>query len=315
MINRYDPSQEGIQPIRALYHNVIDQFEKTNPDFLELTRNLIKTIGLKPGIVYLINDKPIFYYDEDGNFQNQTPFISYDKQITLHETFQSYIWCIAYALTTAYEEAIAKPFNFRAEVNIKKVELSDTMFRYATTLIENFVEWDKRLPNPELYSEQNQVWIEMIDNVYLHAVNWILCHEFAHAEKGHLEQYNPFETNEETLRQELEADTRATELMLYKRPQDIEATSNIGIVVGLCSLIFLSSEIKSDTHPHNDNRLDGFLRTIDPPRESAMWGVACVAYRFWDKQYRKNFMWPKAVSDMKSMYENIKLEIETRKRN
>lgn len=93
--NHYNESiYSGIQPIRVLQHNTIHWLEATNSTFGKLSRILIAEDKLKSGIEYEISEEPIFSEDKDN-----IPRIE-SGRIILHETFLSYLWCIAYAITT-----------------------------------------------------------------------------------------------------------------------------------------------------------------------------------------------------------------------
>jgi predicted metal-dependent peptidase len=44
------------------------------------------------------------------------------------------------------------------------------------------------MPNPEEYSTDDVFFIERANGLFVYAMNFILCHEFAHIELNHLER-------------------------------------------------------------------------------------------------------------------------------
>jgi len=319
MINRLSTLHAGTQPIRVLQYNITYHFETTNPEFIELTKQTIARQGLQAGMAYHINDFPIDYV-VDGH--KQTPFVDANKKIHIHETFLSYVWCGAYSLFVLYDEAVAKPSqNQFAGKKIKEIDgalidQTQELFNYAISLIKVFSSWDKTyFPNPEIYEDKNEFFIERANGVFVHAVNFILCHEFAHVEKEHFEQHkNLLNTNGHILQFEKEADKRAIELVMRGATDETRVTVNLGILVGLCCLLFFRRETTGgETHPDTDDRINGFLTELNLDPSDRMWGIAALAFKLWDNQFSKNFHWPKHVQDFKELYEYIREQVKTEK--
>ncbi len=319
MINRFSIHHAGEQPVRVLQHNITKQFEETNPTFLELSKSIIAKCGLQPGIPYFINNKSI---NEIVQGHNQTPFVGSDKKITIHETFLSYVWCVSYSMSVLYDEAVAKPSqNLVAQrlihnIDEVKIQKAEDLFRYGISLITLFSPWDKKLlPNPEIYDDADAFWIENANAIFVFAMNFILCHEFAHVEKQHHEKLRSGQnTDSHRLDFEKEADERAIELMLLGVTPENERTIQVGILVGLCSLLFFSATAKRRTHPDSDDRIHTLLERINPEPSDSMWGIAALSYKLWDNQFSKNYNWPNSVLTMKELYENIREQIQTEKR-
>jgi hypothetical protein len=190
-INKLSMFHKGDQPIRVLQHNITHQFETTNPTFIELSKKVIKDNGLEPGIDYFINNDAITNL-VDGH--SQTPYVK-NKKIAIHETFLSYVWCISYSFLVLYDEAVAKPSQNNTakrelfEIDEGRIKKAEQLFKYGISIIKTFTPWDKdKLPNPELFESNDAFWIEKANGLFVFAMNFILCHEFAHVEKKHLEK-------------------------------------------------------------------------------------------------------------------------------
>ena len=173
------PSQEGIQPIRVLQHNITYNFENTNPGFLKLSQELVAKNGLNPGIDYCIIEEPI-----------KTPFVNENKIISIHETFLSYLWINCYSLMVLYDEAVVKPMQNsqlhcnKNIINTDFIKLTEELFQYGKSLIRIYTQWDKnKYPNPEEYSDEEEFYIKKANGIFVYATNFILCHELAHVEK------------------------------------------------------------------------------------------------------------------------------------
>lgn len=309
MINNYNISHKGTQPVRVLQHNIVKQFEDTTPDFIQLTLDTIIDKGLKRGIGYHINENPIVVPGQPS----QTPYVDGTKKIYIHETFASYVWCIAYSLVVLYDEAVAKPSQnlfLRREINkidYNKIREAQSLFDYGISLIAVFSTWDKSLPNPESYDESNSFYIERTNAVFTYALNFILCHEFIHVEREHIDRKLVSSiTDHESIEFEKEADHKAIELILAGVSPERRKTAIAGILIGLCSLLYFKSETLSNSHPDTDKRIDNFLLAVNPPNDDSIWGVAALAYRLWDNQFSKAFNYPKQVNDFKEMYEWIR---------
>lgn len=317
-INRFSQLHKGNQPIRVLQHNITFQFENTNPIIIELSKTVIKSNRIQPRIAYHINDKAIM--DKiDGHYQ--TPFVDAKGKITLHETFLSYVWCICYSMLVLYEEAIAKVSENQVfktvihEIDAKKIEIAQELFEYAKSLIVTFSKWDKdHLPNPEEYFQDDNFYVERANGLFVYAMNFILCHEFAHIEKEHLTQLKQgINSVNHILSFEKEADLRAMELVLSATTCETKLTAEIGVLIGLSSKLFFKQKSETSTHPATDDRMHSLIEKVNPADSDAHWGFAILAFKLWDNQFMKNFNWPKEVFGLKDLYKIIREEIRKEK--
>ena len=88
----------------------------------------------------------------------------------------------------------------------------------------------------------------------------------------------------------------------------------IGIVAGLCSLIFFGSVLASSTHPDKDERIRLALERLNLEDEDNMWGVACLALKLWDDLYNINLNWPKDVDTYKKLFYCVLKQLEIYKK-
>jgi hypothetical protein len=317
-INKFSQNHEGNQPIRVLQFNITYQFEMTNPDFIEMSKKLFKTGQLQPKINYCINSFPILYKLDD---HIQTPFIDRKGKITIHETFLSYVWCVCYSLLVIYEEAISKPINNNFQnktthsIDEAKIDKALMLLNYGKSLIKKFTIWDKEnLPNPEIFYNSDALFIEKTNGIFVYAMNFILCHEFAHAEKEHIaKKINGFTFSYQKIEFENEADKRSIELILKDIDVENKISAELGILIGMCSQLFFRRETTSATHPAIDNKINDFLELVNPEYDSMLWAIAILAYKLWDNQFNINFVWPQETNDYEELYYKIKFQIDEKK--
>lgn len=318
IINRYKSTHKGNQPIRVLQFNVLKHFEETHFDFINLLKESNKKHNLAFGIVYHKVEEPIV---KKVYGHIQTPFIEDTgqvKRITIHETFLSYVWCISYSLFVLYDEAIAKTSQIRHNikpaplVDQNKIELAQEVFNYGKSLIRVFDKWDKKLlPNPELYSLDDSFYIERANGLYLTAINFILCHEYAHAEKDHFNKQKKVRNDYSKLIElEKEADDRAIELILKGVTSKTKTTKLLGTLIGLCCMLYFNHETKGTKHPDTDDRIDNLLSRIEhTPENDNLWGIASLAYKLWDMQFSKLMIFPQEVELFKHLYDDIRQQV------
>lgn len=306
MINKYVKTHIGIMPVRVLQHNVIYSFENMNPAFLELSQRIISQLNLDPGISYLI---------EEGSIKS--PYALF-KKIFIQEAFLSYVWCIAFSLTVLYEEVNVKSsrnyyFSNQEEVmDQEKIQDAYHLWEYAISLIKKYSEWNKELlPNPEYYDEKYEELIPKVNSVYLVAMNFILAHEFAHIELEHDSRIDSnLNKSELSIQMEKEADARAFRLVFDGINSINAIEKRIGILIGLCSLLFFKSTTREDRYPDVDERIDAIISVVNPEPMDPMWGIATLAYRLWDNLFQKNLVWQSGLKSTKELYYSIKHQVK-----
>ncbi|MBD2722215.1 SEC-C metal-binding domain-containing protein [Hymenobacter armeniacus] len=222
----------GTQPIKVLENNVIHFFEETNPTFRAQLEYDTNNLELKNGIKYINEEKRI---DDD------LAYINSNKQIHIQETFLSYIWILSYSLVTMFDEHVMLPRLKRGYFSDPvKLNAKFDFLNYGLSLINRYSVWNiEKFPNPQKYLISDKVNIEKTNSVFLHAANFVLCHEYSHFSLGHVDRSielmvdNKKISGEESVKTESEADFNAISLML-KQPKTKRNRKNIehGIVAG-----------------------------------------------------------------------------------
>ncbi|MCX2585659.1 phage exclusion protein Lit family protein [Pedobacter sp. MR22-3] len=313
-INAHHTSHEGHQPIRVLSHNLIGNHENTHAKFLKAQIEATKK-GLQAGISYYVNDFPIL---NQRNGQHQIPNISADNKINIHETFCSYLWCISYSIPVFYDEGIAKAnLNLIAGKEEYKIDTEllnnvQQLFDYAMTVITAIVPWDKaQLVNPELYSEEEKFWVERANSIYLYAANFMLCHEFAHFDLGHLEMGKRLKLkNHHWVQLEREADQHAIKLLMKGNSKQLDRTLKVGILIGMISLLFLNRMTVMTKHPHTDERIHSFLMQLQLEDNDPLWAMACIGYKLWDSQFNHSMDFITSQTSYRKLYFDIKKQFQ-----
>ncbi len=320
--SRWNNSHAGIQPIRVLQHNIILKFENSNSSFLANSEDLVAKGKIQPGITCFANELPIYLGDRGEN--NQTPFVDADNKIKVHETFLSYLWIFSYSITVLHDEAIVKLNTNRIagyeiyKIDNEAVRLAEELFQYGKSLIKHYMPWDiENLPNPEFYSESEANYVETASNLFIHAVNFILLHEFSHIEKAHVHEIASRKVGSaERKIFEVEADARAIEIMLEGKDGKNDAAIDCGIIVALCSMLYFSKSIEGgEHHPDVDERILSFLKLVSKDEDDLIWGVGCLALRLWDDQFGINLSWHYEVQNFKDLFYYIQGQMTSLKKS
>lgn len=293
-------THNGTQPVRVLKHNLTHRLVERNET---LIKQLHSDFRLAKNIKYHIAELPLY--------DHQTPYIDEYGIINIHETFLSYIWAISYCMFVIYEEGIAIPDQLKRGIPTHKkhcpelIEIAKDLFGYAKSLIVVFSDWDKEnLPNPEYFDEQTEEgWYILRNNdLYVEVVNFILCHEIAHAELEHINKKINNVLSEEQIKQlELDADTRAIHLMLEKC-RNIRITE-LALIIGLASMLFSGNSLDGGKgHPDIDKRIENVISIISPKDDSSIWPLLVLFIKLWDEQFSFNFSHETHYNNYKELY-------------
>ncbi|WP_307529326.1 hypothetical protein [Pedobacter sp. W3I1] len=102
-----------------------------------------------------------------------------NRQIMLHESFLSYLWCISYTLyieTIDYPKINKKEKKEVYKINEDEIAKARELFAYGKSLIAFYSVWDKdNLPNPEKYLAEKRNYIEQSNICYTEAMKFILA--------------------------------------------------------------------------------------------------------------------------------------------
>ncbi|MDP1972461.1 MAG: phage exclusion protein Lit family protein, partial [Sediminibacterium sp.] len=193
----------------------------------------------------------------------------------------------------------------------EKIRKAKEVFDYAKYIIRYFDTWDKdELPNPEKYSATERDYIEQTNIFYTEGMKFILCHELAHAKK-HLDNL-PDEACQSCFQEiEIEADKEAIENIMLGSGQERKIIAEVGIVMGILSMIFFRSTTTGKKHPNVEDRLTIALEIMQTRDDSYAWAFACVGLELWDTQFELNFNWNnKGKVTYKELYYEIVNQIK-----
>jgi hypothetical protein len=306
--SRYDSAiHHGTQPIRVLNGNVLHWFENAEKDFLETLKGEVNYNALQNGIGYINSETKVEEVAYAGN-------VGETKKITIQETFLSYLWTISYGLVVMFDEVIMRPRiengYIQTLADIERVKKAQALFDYGLSLLKSFSTWDKdNLPNPEYYDPADNTYIEKINSVYLAAVNFVLVHEFAHVTLGHIDQdiergkKGEVTTKEEIRTDEFAADNYSFQTLINGAEYLANQSSvRMGILAGLCSLLFFSSSLDGDDHPDPDDRIKIMIEKLNLEETDNLWGIASLALKLWSNHYKVDLKLPAVVDTYKDLF-------------
>ncbi|WP_299707494.1 phage exclusion protein Lit family protein [uncultured Pontibacter sp.] len=301
----YNPSgHKGNQPVRVLSLNVTEWFENTYPQFKEdILEKAIKEKGLYEEIRLIEREEKI----------GDPAFVGSYKVISIEESFLSYLWSLSYSLVVLFDENIHKPQTIENYTLDSKAQhlINEALklFDYGFSLMYNFNYWDKNLPNPEEFDPAANEYIEKANGVYLNAVNYVLLHELAHVDLGHIDNdilnsEKGIKTPESEIKQdEYHADKYAFERIMQGSDYlTNKHTVSVGIIAGICSFIFFSAEMGGGDHPDPDERLKIALESLDLEEEDNLWGMACLAFKLWSIKHKIDLGWPVKVDTYRDLF-------------
>jgi len=322
IIDHHRETDFGTQPIRVLHWMIVYMFNNTHPDFFQNLQNLIKEGKFNSQLDFQFGEIPIMI----DRTKYRTPYANgKSKQIAIHETFLSYLWCITYALYVTYLEEIDYPkinkLNNRTIYPISKenIEKAKEMFDYAKLLIVDFVPWNKEeQPNPERFLAEERTYIEQVNCFYTEAVKFIFCHELVHLDL-HLEKISEDTPDSHYLEFEIEADNKAIEnikkgISNSSSPFEIAKKSvvTVGTLIGVLSMFFFKATTEGRQHPNSEDRLTNVLEKFELDEQDEAWAIACVGLKFWDSQFGHNFEWSENPKSYKHEYFEIISQIKNR---
>lgn len=292
-------TSEKESPISSILKFVIGRFENTNPEFARYAEQLIHQGIIESGICILKDREAI-----------KTPFVRSDKHIYIQETFLSYLWIVCYSLLVIYEEAVTKHYENAQQgashiIDKGLIYNCEEFLHYAISLKACYSEWDtEKYPTPDKDKGTNKDYHIKATQLFLYAMNYILCHEFAHLEKGHIGKPKSIDL-------EIEADERAFELILEGQTLENKMSLQMGVLIGLCSMLFLSHSVSGhSSHPDTHKRIKTFLEKINLPDNSQLWSVTCLCLGIWDMKFNKYNDFPEKVETHKEMFYKVLEEIE-----
>jgi hypothetical protein len=208
---------------------------------------------------------------------------------------------------------VAKPRN--RQVSDKRIiENAYKLFDYGLSLRTRYSDWKMdELPNPQKYSIEDKFYVERANSIFLHAVNFVLCHEYGHFKLGHVDYIrdnygdkSKEKTDAQIKQDEYDADLFSSKLLLSGAKTKLERKNiAVGLVSAMSSLIFLSSDLTNPKYPDADHRIKTVLDQINPNEKDHIWGMACLALKLWSKENNIIFKLPNTVDTYKVLFNEI----------
>ncbi|WP_452227602.1 phage exclusion protein Lit family protein [Lacinutrix sp. MEBiC02404] len=311
----YNPdSHQGDMPIRVLQHNILSWLETSSPDFFKTIKKEIENNGLEKGIKYNIDKKHIIHTS-----RLNAASINSKRQISIYETFNSYLWCVCYSLLVTFDEVIQKPHlrgNYTGEIDLtnKQIKAAKDVFDYGMSLKDSYSKWDYSLPNPESYDCKYSHNIEKANSLFVSAMYFIISHEIGHSYFNHV-TYVPA-TASQSLQEELDADNFAIKQVMSCKDKKLIPSLKYGATVGMCALLFLNPKLYNNgSYPDADNRIRNVMEKLDLNDLDLQWGMASLAFRLWGNHFKIDFSLPKTSENYSEMFYEVLRQMNEIKKN
>ena len=286
----------GNQPVRVLELNVLDWFEGKYPEFRSELEQIGAASGASRSIKYYCDEAPI----RNPNGGVLTPHIAIKNgEIGLYETFLSYVWALSYSILVIHDEQLKGKMTGIQPLHRKPIghflQYGFDVLNFGLSLVEDYKPWPADLPNPDpkWYRGEDDFFPTRANGIYLAAVDFILCHEVAHVACGHLKKIAEAQSKGECLsRQEIKAVEAEADRWALKRvirgindTTRAKTTVGFGAVAGLASVLFLGTELTSDSHPDTDTRFRAVLEGLGEEKTGDLWGIVASYYIAWSTFY------------------------------
>jgi len=319
-----DTGATGTQPVRVLDHSVLEWFESKYPEFRDELDTIVRRFGANRQIKYLCDEMPILGTLEGGLIPQVTVN---EGQITVHETFLSYIWALSYAFLVIFDEKIHGPRTGKEPPHGKPIGYfypkGDAALNYGLRLITEFTPWPADLPNPEVPTDEDSYYVEKANGIYVAAVDFILCHELGHVACGHLKKLKQASRSGRSLtplqlkKLEIEADKWALERVLrgVRSPHRTLTAVGFGAIVGLGSLLFLSQSLTRPSHPDTDHRISNLLAALSLDPGDNLWGITATFYIAWNTRFSAGLDLLGNYPNYNALVRSIERKLNLRKRN
>lgn len=266
---------QGNLPVRVLAYSIIQYFQTTHLNFIDELEDEMQYNGLQSRIIYDNGEKAI----------DNLASISEDGIISLNEPYLAYLWCLSYAviaLKHAHDYGNSTP-----ELTPELIRAFQSL-NYGCSLFSQWSSWDVNIPNPEFCDTTVDSYIGEANGVMLLATRFILCHEYSHHYLGHTFDVTSI-PKDELKKEEFAADKHAFEIMMQGMGEtgpQMDATIQLGIVIGICSLFFINGCWKGgDEHPDIDERVYRLLEMLDNNPNSNCWEYGLLMLFLWNVKF------------------------------
>ncbi len=168
------------------------------------------------------------------------------------------------------------------------------------------------MPNPEFFDDKSDEgwYISRTNDLYVETLNFILYHETSHAEFEHIRKISASNLSSEKQKElELEADTRAIELMISKnRNQNV---TELSIIVGLASILFFKNNLSGgQKHPDIDSRLENAIQILKLRDDSSVWSMLCLFIKEWSMRFSLNVNDKGSYKNYKELYYKLMSQVK-----
>jgi predicted metallopeptidase len=294
----------GLLPIRVLQYNIIYWIETVSPDFYKTLVKEVQLNGLQKTIIYNYDKQRIIHAA-----RIDAASINSNRQISIYEPFNAYLWCICHSLLVAFNEIVQIPhlkgkYTGVVDLTNKQIKAALSIFNYGMSLRNGYFDWDISLPNPESFNCIHSYYIGKTNSLFVSAMFFILCHEIGHNFYNHV-TYRPI-IAQQSQQEELDADNFAIEQVMSCKRKRIIPSLKHGAIAGMCALLFLSPKLYKDGfYPDADNRIRNVIEKLKLNDLDLEWGMASLAFKLWGDCYNINFTLPKTMDNYSQMFYEI----------
>jgi len=299
---------KGNLPVRVLPDNYIDWFLNITPDFKAEIDYEVDSNEFKKYIIWNIDKTSI----------TTNAFINTKHEIELFENYCQFLWNCSYAFFVIFDEGIQKK-SIAGTFDGNYLDTSNHYIKNAVDLFKSglslFQTYSQdvffTLPNPEKYNDFEKYYIEKANGVYTAAMTFTLLHEFGHQYYGHVTTYSD---DDQSKKDEYLADDFAFDRISTRFESKEGITYKFGILVGICSLIFIDSTLKGgDKHPDPDHRLKNMIEKMDLPDLDNLWALASLPFILWGNYFNKPLAFPKVVDNYKELFDETMNQLDAKK--
>ncbi len=250
-------------PINSLCGQISHAFENPNGNALPRLKEVVSAGLLDPGIDLV----------QEGAMH--TPYIrrasaSAPATIALHVHYLQTLWAFIYAFFVIYEEGVQRPLMnkaFDGTIDYRPPLLLRAGQLLAWIATDDSA-WPDNLPSPT-YSEAGVEWEFALkaNSIFVHAVAFLLHHEFAHVALGHLDQVNAIQNDVDKKLLEQDADEFAFSALICQSDDEAHRRSKGWSVLAPVLLSLYVTQNRASlfptTHPFGHHRVEAMLNRLN----------------------------------------------------
>jgi len=268
-----NPNNIAALPVSYLLANLQACFLEEIDGFKQIYIQETKAHGLKEKIDYCLLDHKI----------TEVASINQDRQISLYENFNQYLWCTSYALLSIYVEGYEIPRKTGQYMGTlddnRYVEEGYWVFSNGLSLLREYQnEVFCQIPNPKTIDEKE--YALKANGIYCYAMRFVMLHEFAHHYYGHTKGAKDLEA---FIQNETIADEYALKKIVQCFSEKEGRTQKFGIIAAMVSLLLMQKENrKPEEYQDLAKRLFDLINSLAlPDDEDDLWGIASFGIKLW----------------------------------